>query len=66
MVELVIYNPRGQKVKQLVKAQMCNGSYSTSWDGRDTDNKAVASGVYFARLTVDGDELKSHKLTVIK
>ena len=66
MVELVIYNPRGQKVKQLVKAQMCNGSYSTSWDGRDTDNKAVATGIYFAKLTLDGDELKSHKLTVIK
>jgi flagellar hook assembly protein FlgD len=66
MVELVIYNPRGQKVTQLVKAQMSTGSYSTSWDGRDADNKAVASGVYFARLSVDGDELKSRKLTVMK
>jgi hypothetical protein len=66
MVELVIYNPRGQKVTQLVKAQMSTGSYSTSWDGRDAENKAVASGVYFARLSVDGDELKSHKLTVMK
>ncbi|MDD3535556.1 MAG: T9SS type A sorting domain-containing protein, partial [Candidatus Cloacimonetes bacterium] len=51
---LVIYNIRGQKVKVLVSDTLYYGNHSVVWDGRDSGNRPVASGVYFARLEQSG------------
>ncbi len=50
-VQLDIYNVKGQLVKTLVNAEMPAGIHSVVWDGRDMNNKAVASGVYFYRVS---------------
>jgi bacillopeptidase F len=50
-VRLDIVNILGQQVRTLIAANLEPGSYSLSWDGRDESGSAVASGVYFSRLT---------------
>jgi len=50
-VQLDIYNIKGQLVKSLVNAEMPAGMHSVVWDGRDMNNQAVASGVYFYRVS---------------
>lgn len=49
-VRLEIFNVQGRKVKTLISWQLASGSHSVVWDGTDSGNKPVASGVYFYRL----------------
>lgn len=49
-VELSIYDITGSLVKTLVSVVLPRGSHDVLWDGRDNNNSAVASGVYFCRL----------------
>jgi hypothetical protein len=50
VVNLTIYNIKGQKVKTLVDDHLVPGNYNLIWNGKNEDNKPVASGVYFFRL----------------
>ncbi len=65
-VNLSIYNIKGQKVKQLINAQLSSGSYSVSWYGKDTTNKRVSSGEYFAKLKINGEEVAVNKMLLLK
>ncbi len=53
-VSLVVYDVRGRRVRILQDAEQSGGEYAVGWDGRDGDGIAVASGVYFCRLTWNG------------
>ena len=48
--ELIIYNIKGQKVKQLVSSKLSADHHSVIWNGEDYNDKPVSSGVYFYRL----------------
>ena len=48
--KLVVYNALGQPVRRLVEAALEPGFYRLTWDGRDDNGQAVASGVFFFRL----------------
>ncbi len=52
LTELVIYNLKGQKVKQLISDQLSAGQHSVVWNGDDENNKPVSSGMYFYNLRV--------------
>jgi hypothetical protein len=62
---LTIYNLKGQKVKQLVNATLPSGTHSYIWDGKDEGNKQVASGVYFYKLQINGQQ-KTKKMLLLK
>ena len=49
-VRLTIYSLGGKRVAQLVDAFQKPGYHQTIWDGRDRHGRALASGVYLARL----------------
>ncbi|MGH7456533.1 MAG: FlgD immunoglobulin-like domain containing protein, partial [bacterium] len=49
-VQLVIYDVTGQRVRTLLEGELPAGEQAISWDGRDQQGKAVASGVYFYEL----------------
>jgi len=49
-VTLKIFNLLGQEVKTLVDAVQDAGYKSIQWNGRNTEGRSVASGVYFYRL----------------
>jgi hypothetical protein len=50
-MRLEIYNIKGQLVKTLVNGEMPAGMHNVVWDGRDSKDRAVASGVYFYRIS---------------
>lgn len=51
---LSIYNIRGQRVKTLLNGDLEKGQHRVVWNGRDENNRSVASGVYFIRLEAAG------------
>jgi hypothetical protein len=51
-VSIEIYNVRGQRVRTLVNDTMSAGKHKVSWHGKDQNNKSVASGLYFYRMTM--------------
>ena len=64
-VELAIYNLAGQKVTTLVEGARRAGNYTLSWDGRDSQGKDQASGVYFYRLRA-GHHTQLKKLLLLR
>jgi endo-1,4-beta-xylanase len=64
-VKVTIYDLRGQKVRTLVDAYQTAGEYSPVWDGRNDQNNAVSSSIYFYRLTAD-DFSQQKKMILIR
>ncbi|HHV36528.1 MAG TPA: choice-of-anchor D domain-containing protein [Candidatus Cloacimonetes bacterium] len=64
-VSIDIYNIKGQLVKHLVKGEMPPGEHRVVWNGRDNNNRAVASGVYFLKMNA-GDYSASRKMIMMK
>lgn len=52
-INLTIYNILGQRLRTLVDEEKFPGEYEVIWDGKDGNQKEVASGVYFYRLRTD-------------
>jgi len=64
-VLLAVYDQRGRYVRTLATGSLVPGWIERTWDGRAASGQAMASGVYFARLNVDG-EVKIQKLALVK
>ena len=65
-VNLTVYDVSGRLVRTLVEtASHDAGRHSISWDGRDENGAEVATGVYFARLSVDSQSA-SGKMVLLK
>ncbi len=47
---LAVYDLRGARIAELVHEVLPAGHHSATWTGRDGSDRAVASGVYIARL----------------
>jgi predicted outer membrane repeat protein len=63
--EIIIYNIKGQKVKQIVCGQLSAGQHSVIWNGKDSNEKPVASGIYFYRMRTDGYD-KTKRMLLLK
>lgn len=55
LVTVAVYSLTGQVVKQLANGDFASGRHVLIWDGRDASGAAVAGGIYFYRLTVQGE-----------
>ena len=49
-VKLNIYNIKGQLVKNILNETIEKGNHQIKWNGKDSQNKSVGSGVYFIQL----------------
>jgi len=63
--ELVIYNLKGQKVRQLFSDQLSTGQHSVLWNGDDEFGKPVSSGIYLYKLK-SGNFQKTRKMILMK
>jgi len=63
--QLDIYNVKGQKVKTLLNKEMEDGSHSIVWNGKNSDDKKVSSGMYFYKISVNGT-YKTKKMLMLK
>ena len=52
-VHVAIYNIQGQRVCTLVDAPLHAGIHWTRWDGRDERGHLAATGLYFARFSIE-------------
>ena len=64
-VTLGVYDVHGRLVKTLVNGTIPGGAHAIEWDGRDTGDTAVASGVYLIRL-VAGKRTTTKKIVLMK
>jgi hypothetical protein len=58
-VRVSIYSPDGARLRTLLDGPQGPGGYRVTWDGRDESGKLVRSGIYFAKLDVDGASASS-------
>ncbi len=65
-VRLEVFNILGQKVSTAADGQFSAGLTTIVWDGKSSDGADLASGTYFYRLTVDGKQIDSKKLMILK
>ena len=64
-VELVIYNPAGQRIRVLESRRLGAGSHAAIWNGRDAADRPVSSGVYFARIAA-GKYRQTRKIVYLR
>jgi len=65
-VELSVFNLAGQQVATLVDGVRTAGVYALHWDGRDDDDRQLASGVYLYRLRVGELQVETRKLLLLR
>ena len=51
---LAIFNPAGRRIREVTSGVASEGEHAFTWDLRDESGRAAGSGVYFARLEVEG------------
>jgi hypothetical protein len=64
-VSLRIYDSAGRLVRALVNDERRAGRYEESWDGRASGGRAVASGIYFYKLTAGSFE-QTRKMALLR
>lgn len=68
-VNLEIFDLHGRRISTVIRQEMDAGARVVTWNGKDRRGDPVASGQYFARLTVRGpglDDVLTRKVTVIR
>lgn len=60
-----IYNTAGQHVKTLIAGEMTTGTHEVTWDGRNEQDQAVSSGIYFYRLQA-GNFSQTRKMILLR
>jgi hypothetical protein len=65
-VRLAVFDVQGRMVRVLAKGRRPVGYHTSTWDVLDERGRKVAAGVYFLRLEVNGQEVTSKKVTVLR
>ena len=66
-VMLSIYNVLGQEINTVVNREFQAGRYRFEWDGTNKAGNLVPSGVYFYRISVDGNEyVETRKMMLLR
>ncbi|MCK4653211.1 MAG: T9SS type A sorting domain-containing protein, partial [Candidatus Cloacimonetes bacterium] len=65
-VVLEIFNIKGQKIRTLVNNNMNAGFYNVVWNGKDNNNRNVASGIYFYKMKAGGRYTSTRKMILMK
>lgn len=63
--KLEIYDINGNLVKSLINGHLHQGNHKVIWNGQDENNRKVASGVYFYKLSQDEKE-QTKKMIMLK
>lgn len=60
-----VFNMKGQSIITLLDQHMENGKHTVEWSGIDRNNKQVSSGIYFYKISVNGNQ-KVNKMIMLK
>jgi hypothetical protein len=64
-VEIQVFNITGKLIKTLTSSELSAGKYTVNWNGKDNDNRPVASGIYIYRVMF-GNSVLSKKMLLLK
>jgi hypothetical protein len=64
-VKLEVFDIRGRLVKSLVDRALPAGRYDIGWDGRDSQGRKAASGVYFYRIEA-GQWSQTKRMVIVR
>jgi len=65
--EIIIYNIKGQKIKLFPIYQFTNSPVQQiSWNGTNDNKQPVSSGIYFCKLRVNGKNIATRKMLLLK
>ena len=65
LARMAVFDVSGREIALLSHEPLAAGLHEISWDGTDSSGREVASGVYLARLTVQGKSF-TQPLTLIR
>jgi hypothetical protein len=65
LVELTIYDIRGNRVDTLIREEQNEGSYAVYWHGRDSQGFAVPSGTYMLVLQTP-DQIQNQRAILLR
>ena len=64
-VQLEIYDVTGRSIRSIYNGEVNPGKLILSWDGMDSSNRVVGSGMYFYQLSIN-NKLSSGRLLLLK
>lgn len=64
-VKIEVYDITGRLVNTLVNSSMNSGTYSVTWDGKNSSGMSVGSGIYLYRIQA-GDFVSVKKMVMLK
>lgn len=64
-IRIDVYNMRGQLVQNLIDEHKASGTYKVHWNGRDSFDREVPSGIYFYRLATS-ETSQTRKMILLK
>jgi len=65
-VEVIIFNSLGQRITTLLNKNLDAGTYKINWNGTDSRNNLMSSGVYYYQLKTESGFSKTKKLLLLK
>ena len=64
-VKLTVHDVRGGLARTLVYGMQPAGAHAVPWDGEGQSGGALAAGVYFVRLEVDGKQVSTRRAVLL-
>lgn len=65
-VAVVLHDARGHHVRTLWRGDLPAGDHQWTWNGKDDQGRDCATGVFLARLVIDGQTATVRKLTLVR
>ena len=66
LVEISVYDIKGDLIRNLFSGYKPNGRYNLEWDKTDNNRDIVAPGIYYCIVVIDGNQLKPIKKLILK
>jgi len=65
-VAVVLHDARGHHVRTLWRGDLPAGAHQWTWNGKDDQGRDCATGIFLARLVLDGQTATVRKLTLVR
>ncbi len=65
-IELSVYDITGSQVAVLASGRVEAGSHSITWDGHNKAGHPVSSGIYFYKISINGNHRASKSMLLLK
>ncbi len=66
LITVEVYNLNGALLKKIVNKKHDRGNYTVVWDGTDSKNRTVSSGIYISVLKGAHGQISTKKMLLIK